>query len=166
MCLPARKKIMGFQMIFKLPHLGGKLPDSFTGTGHRFHNRRYPIILTSDKRLQSTYLTLDPFRAFVVTLVDHKDIRDLHNPRLNALDVIAHARHKNYNRDVCEPDNIHFILADPNGFHQNQIAARSVQQRSNVSGSRSQAPERASRGHAADINSRVSEVSLHADAVT
>ena len=86
-------------------------------------------------------------------------------PALMRLHVIAHARHEDHNRDIGQTHDIYFILADADGFNHDEVAAGSVQHRSDIGRGARQPAQRAARRHAANINPGIGEMILHADAV-
>src|SRR5208282_5602385 len=67
--------------------------------------------------------------------------------------------------DIGQPHNIDFVLPDANRFDHDQVAARSVEHSGGIGRGTRQPSKRSARGHAADENSRIAIVILHAYAV-
>src|SRR5206468_4911299 len=105
------------------------------------------------------------FGPFAVTLVDDEDVGDFHDAGFNGLDIVAHAGDEDHDGDVGQANDVDFILADADGFDQDEVASGGVQKCGDVGGGAGQPTEGAARGHAADVNARVGKVVLHADAV-
>ena len=82
--------------------------------------------------LQPSNLAFHPFSAFVVALVDHENVGDLHDPRFDRLHVIAHAGNKNHNGDIGQAHDVDFILAHPHRLNHNDVAARGVEHRGDI----------------------------------
>ena len=78
---------------------------------------------------------------------------------------MADAGDENHHGDVGEAHDVDFILANADGLDQDHVAARRVEHGGDVGGGASQATQRSTSGHAADVDSRVGEMLLHADAV-
>ena len=121
--------------------------------------------MAQSQRLQGANLAFYAFGALAIALVDYEDVGDLHDSRLDGLDVIAHAGNQNHDRDVGEPHDIDFILADADGLNEDDVAPRGIEHGGNVRRGARQAAQRSAGSHAANINSRVGEMFLHADAV-
>jgi hypothetical protein len=81
------------------------------------------------------------------------------------LHVITHARNQNDDGDVGQAHDVDFILADADGFDQDEVAAGGIEHAGDVGGGTGQAAQRSACGHAADVDARVGVVVLHADAV-
>jgi len=110
-------------------------------------------------------LPLDPLRAFAIAFVDNENVGDFHDARLDGLHIIAHPRDQDDNGNVGQAHNINFILADSDGFHQHQIFSAGIEHGGHVGGGARQATEKSAGSHAANVNSGVGVVRLHADAV-
>ena len=68
-------------------------------------------------------------------------------------------------RDIGQRHDIHFVLADANGFDHDQVASAGVEHGGDIGGGAGQSAERAARGHAADVDARIGVMRLHANAV-
>ena len=134
-------------------------------TGNRLHDRGRPAVAARGQGLHGSNLALDPLRAFAVALVDHEHIGDLHDSCFDGLHIVAHARHKNDDGDIRQPHNIDFVLSHADRLNQDTVAAGRVKDGGHIGGRACQAAERSARSHAADIDSRIGMVVLHADAV-
>ena len=77
--------------------------------------------MPSGERLQSANFAFHALGAFAVTFVDHEDVRDFHDAGLDRLHIVTHAGNEDHNRDVCEANDIDFILADAYGFNQDHV---------------------------------------------
>ena len=102
----------------------------------------------------------------MVALVDHKNVRNLHDTGLDALHIVSHPGHQNHHRDVGQADDIDLILAHADGLDHDEVAAGSVEDSGDIGGSARQAAEGTAGGHAANVNARVGEMLLHANPVT
>ena len=69
------------------------------------------------------------------------------------------------NRDIGQAHDIHFVLADADGFNHDEVAARSIEHRGDVRRGARESAERAARGHAANVNAGIGKMLLHADAI-
>ena len=70
-----------------------------------------------------------PIGAFVVRLVDHEDVGDLHDAGLERLHLVAGARHQRHDRDVGGAHDVHLVLADADGLDQHDVLAGGVEHR-------------------------------------
>src|SRR5215472_15062140 len=101
----------------------------------------------------------------MVTLVDHKNVGYLHDAGFDGLHIVSHARDQNHDGDVGNADDLDFVLPHADGFNHDDVTAVSIEYRGNVGSCASEPAERTARRHAANVNSRVGEVVLHANAV-
>src|SRR5262249_11451861 len=129
------------------------------------HDRRSPAVLAGGQRLERTNFLLHALGAFVVALVDHENIGNFHDAGLDRLHVVPHAGDEDDDGDIGDADDIDFVLADTYGFDHDDVAAGGVEHQRNVGARAGESSQRASRGHAADVNAGVGKVVLHADAV-
>ncbi len=79
-------------------------------------------------------LALQPIGARLIGFVDDEHVGDLHDTGFDRLHVVAHAGHQHHHGDVGEPGDLHFILADADGFDEHHVAAGGVQQHRHVGG--------------------------------
>ena len=103
--------------------------------------------------------------AVEVGLVEDEDIGNLHNARLEGLNVVAVIGREDDKRDVGEPGDFDFVLADADGFDDDDIAASGVEEQRHIGGGWGKAAEMAAGGHGADEDAGVRVVLQHADAV-
>src|ERR1019366_6260952 len=103
--------------------------------------------------------------TFAVRFVDHENVGDLHDSGLNGLHIVAHAGNEHDHGNVGQRHDVHFILAHPDGFNHDEVAPAGVEHGGDIGGGAGKSAERAARGHAANVDSRVGVVRLHADAV-
>src|SRR5262249_34179648 len=109
--------------------------------------------------------SLHTLGAVAIAFIDHKDVSDLHDPSFNGLHIVAHAGHQDHHRDVSQPHDVDFILPDAYRFDHYQVASGGVEDGRHIGGGPGEAAQRSAGSHAADVNSRIGEVILHADAV-
>ena len=101
----------------------------------------------------------------MIALVDHEYVGDLHNARFDALHIIAHAGHENYDSDVGNTDNVNLVLTDTDSFDHYNVAAGRIEHHRYSGGRARQATKRAACGHAANVNAGIRKMLLHANAV-
>src|SRR5687767_1674775 len=103
--------------------------------------------------------------ALSVRLIDHENVRDLHDAGLERLYLVAAARREHDDADIGGADDIDLTLTDADSFDENHIRARGVQDLGHVARGTCQAAELPARRHAADEDSAVGEVAPHSNAV-
>src|SRR5581483_11601020 len=81
------------------------------------------------------------------------------------LHIISHSRNENYDGDVCEADDVDLILPYADSLDEHNIFAGCIKQRGNICSRRSESTKKTTSCHAADINSRIGMVRLHANTV-
>src|SRR5439155_15220670 len=91
----------------------------------------------------------EPVRAGDVGLVDHQNVGNLEDARLDSLDVVAQIWHTHDQRRIGRAGNLHLILAHADGFDDDHILAKGVQQQHHVEGAASEPAHDTARGHAA-----------------
>ena len=106
-----------------------------------------------------------PIGALAVGLVDHVDVGDLHDPRLQRLHIVSRAWHHDDDRDVGGADDLDLVLPDADGLDQHDVEAGRIEHERHVAGRARQAAEMPARGHAADEDALVAGVLLHAHAI-
>src|SRR5262249_13719266 len=99
---------------------------------------------------QRDQLPFGPLDAFAVGLVDDEDVADLHNARLDRLNVIAHSRYEHDDRNVGGLHDVHFVLSDADGFDQRPIVSGGFQNRNGVNCRARQPTQIAPRRHRAN----------------
>ena len=123
------------------------------------------MITAHRQRLQSANFPLHSLGAFAVALVDHEDVGDLHDAGFDGLHIVAHARHQNDDGDIGQAHDVHFILPDSDGFDHDQVASRGIEHGRDIRRGASQSAQRTARGHAANVDSGIGKMLLHADAI-
>ena len=73
--------------------------------------------------------------------------------------------HKDYDCDFCEANDVDFVLADTDRFDEDNVPTRGIEHGGDVGSGARQSAQRSARGHAADVDSGIGEMILHADAV-
>ena len=111
------------------------------------------------------HLPLHAVGARLVGFVDDEDVGDLHDPGLDRLDVVAHARHQHHHGHLRQAGDLDFVLPDADGLDDHEVLARRVQQARQVGGGARQAAGGAAGRHGADEDAGIGVVLLHADAV-
>ncbi len=106
-----------------------------------------------------------PVSAVAIAFVDHENIGDLHDPRLERLHIVARAWHQDDNGNVGGAHDVDFVLADTHGFDDHQALAGSIEDQRRVAGRARKAAHVAARRHAADEHVLVRGVRLHAHAI-
>src|SRR5205814_2089763 len=133
--------------------------------GDGFHNRRRPIIAADGKRLHGADLSLRALRAFTIALVNHKDVSDLHNSRFDRLNIVSHPGNKNDHGDIGQLHDINFVLAYADSLDKDDLFPGRVEQSCDIRSRRSKPAEKSAGGHAADVDTVVGMMRLHANAV-
>ena len=80
--------------------------------------------------LQRSSASIDaagPVGALAVGLVDHVDVGDLHDPRLQRLHIVARAGHDDDDRDVRGADDLDLVLPDADGLDEHDVVAGRVE---------------------------------------
>ncbi len=60
-------------------------------------------------------------RAVAIGFVDHEDVGNLHDPRLQCLHVVASARDDHHDGNIRSPDDLDLVLADADGFDDDDV---------------------------------------------
>ena len=129
-----------------------------------FHDRRDPrAVLPELEHLED--LEDDPVRAVAVGFVHDEQVRDLHEARLDRLDVVAHARREDDDAGLGEPEHFDLVLPDADRLDEHLVEARRVEDVHGVGRRAREASEVAARRHRADQDARVRVEVLHPDAV-
>ena len=106
-----------------------------------------------------------PVAAFAIRLVHHEDVGDFHDAGFERLHLVAGARHQRHDRDIGRADDVHFILADANGFDDDDVLAGGVEHQRRVGGRARQSAEMAAGRHAPDEHARIAGVRLHPEPI-
>ncbi len=109
--------------------------------------------------------TLRALRSGVVGFVNHEDIRDLHDARLDGLYVVAHPWNQHHDCHLRHTGDLNFVLTHPHRFDDDEVLAGRVHQRGHIGGSPRQPAGCSARGHGADEDAGVGVMAEHADAV-
>ena len=86
----------GLKMLSKFRHRLGQFLNALILRGYRAHDRRVPSVARHHQRQHGQQLLLQPVGAFTIGFVQDKNVADLHEPGLHALNVIAKPRHEHY----------------------------------------------------------------------
>ena len=143
----------------------GKFVDAFIFRSYGANNRRLPAVAFRGELQHRFQLRFEPFDAVAVRFIQHENVRDLHQAGLHILHIVAHARHEQDQRAVCETHDIHFILADAHGFDEHVLFSGGVENQRDIARGPREATEKSTRRHRPDENSRIAGVALHAYAV-
>ena len=108
----------------------------------------------------------DPVGAVAVGLVEHEDVGDLEDPRLDRLDVVTQAGHRDDQDRIHARHHVDLVLADPDRLDDHPVEAGGVEKVGGIARRPRQASHSAARRHRADENSGVGRQTLHADPVT
>ena len=122
-----------------VPNGRGEFRDAGAVRGHCLHNGWCPVVAAHGQGLQGANLTFHSLSAFAVALVDNKNVGNFHDAGFDALHIIAHAGDQNYNRNICESHDVHFILPNAYGFDHDQVSTGSAQDGRDIGGSPRQA---------------------------
>src|ERR1019366_9185973 len=136
-----------------------------TSAGHGLHDGRRPTVFAHGQRLHGANLALHSLGAIAVRLVDDENVGDLHDAGLDGLHNVAHAGHQHDDGHIRQAHDVHLVLADADGLDHDNIAAAGVAHRRDIGSGAGQPAQRAARGHAANVNSGIGGVRLHANAV-
>ena len=123
------------------------------------------MIAAHSQRLQSADFPLHALGAFAIALVDHENVGDLHDAGLDGLHIVAHARHQNDNRDIGQAHDVDFVLSNSDRLDHHQVASRGIKHGRHIRRGARQSAQRTARGHAANVDSGIGKMLLHADAV-
>src|SRR5882672_5168483 len=156
----------GFEMRAKL--FDGNGENIYAGIlrGNRAHDGRVPAITRHDKGKHGMELLFQAVRSFAVSFIEHKDVRDFHKAGFHALNVVTEAWNHNDDNAVGEANNIHFVLANTNGFDEDLFFAGGVEDERDFGSGARKAAKKTARCRGANENYEVARVALHANAVT
>src|SRR6185369_12097717 len=101
-----------------------------------------------------------------VGLVDDKNIADFEDSGLDGLNVVTESGDHHDTGRVRFPDDIHFVLTDADRFNNNNVHPEGVHDQGNIRGRARKTSQCATRGQAANENTFVAGVAVHADTVT
>ena len=97
--------------------------------------------------------------------MDDEDIRDLHDPGLDGLHIVACAGHQHNDRDVGLQDNLHLVLPDTDRLDDDHVATGRVEHEHGIARRPRQPSQVAASGHAPDEDPLVGGVGLHPEAI-
>ena len=103
--------------------------------------------------------------AVAIALVDHEDVGDLHDPRLERLHIVSRARDEDDDRDVGGADDVDLVLADADGFDDDEALAGRIEDKRRVAGRAREPAHVPARRHAANEDLIVFGVRLHAQPI-
>ena len=96
----------------------------------------------------------DPVGALAVGLVDDEDVGDLHQARLDRLDVVPHAGRQHHDATLGEAEDLDLVLADADRLDEDLVEAGGVEDVHGVGRRAGQAAEVSPGGHRADEDAR------------
>ncbi len=142
-----------------------QLVDAVAAGGRGLHDRRLPVAHPLGLAHHVAQLPDHLGGAGDVGLVDHEDVGDLEDARLEDLHAVAGNRRGDHDGGVDRLHHLELALADADGLEQAAVAAAGVDEPDRLAGGAGQAAEVAARRHAADVHAVVTGVALHAHAV-
>ena len=104
-------------------------------------------------------------RARPVRLVDHEDIGDLHDPRLQRLDAVTGLGDEHEDRRIRAAAHIELRLSDADGLDDDTIEGRGVEHIADLAGRRRESAQGTTRRHRADEDTAVERDRFHPDPV-
>jgi hypothetical protein len=116
--------------------------------------------------LETTDFLLDAVGSFAVGFIHDEDVGDFHDAGLEALDIVPHAGDEDDECDVGETGDLDFILADADGFDEEDVLAAGFEDEGDIGGGEGESAEWAAGGHAAGVEPWVAGMFAEADAVT
>ena len=123
------------------------------------------LVARSGRHEHRPQLRCGPLRARLVALVDHDEVGDLEQARLDRLDLVAHLGCLQDHGRVGRRRDFHLALAGPDGLDEQQVEAASIQHGRRRGRRRGESPGMTARRHRADENVGVGRVRLHPDPV-
>ena len=115
--------------------------------------------------MQAADFLLDAVGSFAVGFIHDEDVGDFHDAGFEALDIVAHAGDEDDEGDVGEAGDLDFILADADGFDEENIFAAGFEDESDVGGGEGESAERAAGGHGAGVEAGVTVAILETNAI-
>ncbi len=106
-----------------------------------------------------------PVRAREVRLGHDDQVGHLHEPGLERLDLVAHARCLDHDRRIDQLRDRDLALTRPHGLHEHEVEAGPGQHRGRIPGRRREPTRLTPAGHAPDEHTRILGVLLHPDPV-
>ena len=100
-----------------------------------------------------------------VALVEHDDVGDLRDPRLDRLDPVARAGGADEDRGAGEPRHLDLALPDADGLDEDDFAAPRLEDPHRLRRAAAQPPRSAAVRHAPDEHPGIGRVPLHPHAV-
>ena len=107
-----------------------------------------------------------PLRAGLVALVDHDQVGDLEQARLDRLDLVAHLGRLEHDRRVRRGGDLDLALPGPDGLDEDEVEAGRIEHRSGGRRGRGQTAGVSARRHRADEHVAVAGIGLHPNPVT
>ena len=138
--------------------------DPFVARRHRLHDGG-GLGVRRGEREHRLDLGHHPLHPVAVRLVDHEHVRDLHDPGLQGLHLVAEAGDQHHDAHVGGAHDLDLVLADPDRLDQDHVLAGGREHEERLVGGGGEAAEVPARGHRADEDAGVGGVGLHADAV-
>src|SRR5664279_3441768 len=107
----------------------------------------------------------DAVRAVTVGLVHDEEVRDLHEARLDGLNVVAHAGRQDDHAALGEPEDLDLVLAHAHRLDEDLVVPGGVEHVHGVGRRARETAEMAARRHRPDEHAGIRVKVLHADSV-
>src|SRR3954464_11977034 len=144
--------------------LGQELVHPLVAGRHGLHDGRQPVAVLADRQhhLEVLGRLLHPV---AVGLVDHEDVGDLQDSRLDGLDVVPQAGDGHHHDGVHRAHHVHLVLPHAHRLDEDPVEAGRVEQIDGVAGGAGQPAHGAAGGHRADEDAGIGVEGRHADTV-
>ncbi|SYU08538.1 Uncharacterised protein [Klebsiella pneumoniae] len=117
-------------------------------------NARLPRGVLAAQNMQGGFIHMTgdchPGAVLAIIFIDNHDIRHLHNPLLNALQIVTAAGDLQRDKAVHQPGEFRFRLADADGFDNHRVIARRFAQQYQLPRAQAGAAQMAAGGHRAN----------------
>jgi hypothetical protein len=114
---------------------------------------------------QHTQLLEQPFRSSTIRLIDHKEIRYLHDTSFHRLDRIATFRYQEHYRGVRGLYDVELCLSYSHGLDENQVLPKRLQQVPHSLSCLGQTTVAPARGHTPNKHAGIKVMLLHTDTI-
>jgi len=129
-------------------------------------DRLYDFRLRSVRQTQRHLnFALEFIRARKIGFVDDEHLSDLHNTRFKRLNIVSRARREDHQSHMSQPCDLDFVLPHADGFDQDHVPTRGIQEHDHFSGRTREAAQRSAGRHGTDKDPRIGMMILHANAI-